>query len=288
MEQISMLKGSRLGGVLRYFTQKVLSVCGVLAACGVIASLISYALIVWYMPNLADGVDSMSLSFLYNANSVALIILCAYAAHGETRYLAITPAPRYSIYIGVLWKIVLFSVLSSAVAALHSVLDVLAAQALNNAGLARINISVYDVDMYRMISTGDGFVEVNTMEAIARLAAEKAVHSAISMIEWGGVWYLYLCLLRRWKMATLAVTIGAPILLVTLLVVPFVTGWVERIAALSEAEIMQTMPLLYDLIELVYQILQWMVEKWPWVRAGIGLGCYALAYPVMRTTPQPN
>lgn len=289
MEQISMLKGMRLGGVTRYFAKKALDVCGVLAACALVTSLISAGFIVWGTMQSGEAVGNLGLSFLYSANSVVLIILCAYAAYGETRYLAILPTPRYSIYLGVIEKIVLFSVAASATAALHTLFDVLIAQALNSVGLARIPIIIYSVDLSSVFSVGETSVRTaETFGQIAQLALHKSADAAIRMIELGGVWYLYLCLLRRWKGATLAVTIGAPILLVMLLITPALTGWIDRFAAMSEAEIMQAMPLIYDIVKFAEKVIDWMAEKWPWVRAIAGIVCYAIAYPVMRGTPQPN
>lgn len=272
MEQISMLKGMRLGGVARYFAKRALEVCGVLAACALVTSLISAGFIVWGTLQSGEVVGSLGLSFLYNANGVVLIILCAYAAYGETRYLAIVPTPRYSIYLGVIEKIVLFSVLASAAAALHTLFDVLIAQALNSVGLARIPIVIYNVDLSSVFSMGETSVRTaETLGEIAQFALRRSADAAIRMIELGGVWYLYLCLLRRWKGATLVVTIGAPILLVMLLVTPALTGWFDRIATMSEAEVMQAMPLIYDIIQFARKVVDWMAEKWPWVRAIVGI-----------------
>lgn len=286
---ISTLKASRLGGVLRYFSQKTLLTCATLAACALIATLISYGYILFAVSRGSTVFASPGMSFLFSCNGIVLIILCAYAVFSETRYLAIAPTPRYVIYIGILWKIVLFAVISSAVAALHTMLDVLIAQGMNNAGIANIAINVYDFELYDEITSGGSIVHAaTTFGEVAQMAVRKALRSALSMIEWSGVWYLYICLLRRWKAATLLVTIGTPILMVMLLVMPMLTGWMDRIASMSEAEIMQAMPLLYDLARTAEKVITFLVEKWPAVRAAIGVGCYALAYPVMRSTPQPN
>ena len=286
---ISTLKASRLGGVIRYFTQKTLVMCGMLALGALIATLLSYAVIL-FSASQGDAVfASPGMSFLFSCNGVVLIVLCAYAVFSETRYLAIAPTPRYVIYIGILWKIVLFAVVSSAVAALHTMLDVFIAQGINNAGIANIAINVYDFDLYDEIASGGSIVHAATsFGEAAKMATGKALRSVLSMIEWSGVWYLYICLLRRWKAATLLVTIGTPILMVMLLVMPVLTGWMDRIASMSEAEIMQAMPLLYDLANTAKKVITFLVEKWPAVRAVIGVSCYALAYPVMRSTPQPN
>lgn len=286
---ISTLKASRMGGVIRYFSQKTLITCATLAICALIATLISYGCILFSVSRGGTAFAGPGMSFLFSCNGIVLIILCVYAVFSETRYLAIAPTPRYVIYIGILWKIVLFAVLSSAVAALHTMLDVLIAQAMNNAGIARIAINVYDFELYDEIASGGSIVHAaTTFGEVAQMATRKALRSALSMIEWSGVWYLYICLLRRWKAATLLVTIGTPILLVMLLVMPMLTGWMDRIASMTEAEIMQAMPLLYDLARTAEKIFKFLVEKWPAVRAALGVGCYALAYPVMRSTPQPN
>lgn len=286
---ISTLKASRLGGVIRYFSQKTLITCATLAICALIATLISYAFILFSVSRGSAVFASPGMSFLFSCNGVVMIVLCVYAAFSETRYLAIAPTPRYVIYIGILWKIVLFAVISSAAAALHTMLDVLIAQGMNNAGIADIAINVYDFELYDEIASGGSIVHAATsFGEVAQMATRKALRSALSMIEWSGVWYLYICLLRRWKAPTLLVTIGTPILLVMLLVMPMLTGWMDRIASMSEAEIMQAMPLLYDLARTAEKVITFLVEKWPAVRAVIGVGCYALAYPVMRSTPQPN
>lgn len=286
---ISTLKASRLGGVIRYFSQKTLISCATLAICALIATLISYAFVLFSVSRGSAVFASTGMSFLFSCNGVVMIVLCVYAAFSETRYLAIAPTPRYVIYIGILWKIVLFAVISSAVAALHTMLDVLIAQGMNNAGIADIAINVYDFELYDEIASGGSIVHAATsFGEVAQMATRKALRSALSMIEWSGVWYLYICLLRRWKVPTLLVTIGTPILLVMLLVMPMLTGWMDRIASMSEAEIMQAMPLLYDLARTAEKVITFLVEKWPAVRAVIGVGCYALAYPVMRSTPQPN
>ena len=105
---ISTLKASRLGGVIRYFSQKTLISCATLAICALIATLISYAFILFSVSRGGAVFTSPSMSFLFSCNGIVLIVLCVYAAFSETRYLAIAPTPRYVIYIGILWKIVLF------------------------------------------------------------------------------------------------------------------------------------------------------------------------------------
>ena len=284
MEQASMLKASRLDGTLRYFTRKVLECEAALVMMALAASLLGYGIQVFTH---SQG-SINSLSFLFNSNGAVLIVLCVYAVYSETRYLAITPEPRFIIYLGVLWKILFFAAVSSVVAALHSVLDVVVAQAVTRLGLAQIAVEVYDFDLYRLISGAGEMNVARTLGEVARLAAVKVPRSILQLVELGGFWYLYLCLLRRWKIGTLAVTIGTPIVLMTLMIVPMFTGWMDVIASMSEEEIMRSMPALYNLYNSLVQALRWLAEEWPAVRAVLALGCYLLAYPVMRGTPQPN
>lgn len=285
MQQVSMLKASRLPGALRYFTRKVVNVVGVLVIVALCVTILNFAICIF------AGVEGAvnTLSMLFNANGIMVIMLCAQAAYGESRYLAITPMPRFSIFLGVLWKMVCFALLSSLVACLYSGFEALLAQAITATGIANIRVAVREMDLISemMSSTAVGAVATDAgsvlMIALGRLPA-----TVIRLVEYSGVWYLYLCLLRRWKMQTLLVTIGAPILLATMVLVPVINGWADAILSMSQNEMMQALPVLYDILNTLADIARWMIEEMALVEAITGALCWLIAYPVMRGTPQPS
>lgn len=284
MEQASMLKASRLQGAMRYFTRKSLVACLEITAVVLAMSLVSIAINIF--AHVGGNVNS--LSSLFSANGLVAIVLCAYAAFSESRYLALTPMPRFSIYLGIICKMAVFAVASSLCAALHSIIEAALSQAVTNAGLAQITLEVFEFDIYGVLTDAGDMRVAKTVGEVASMALGAVPDAAISLLTMSGGWYLYMCLLRRWKAATLAVTIGGPILLFTMILVPAMTGWLDTLVAMSEAEMMQTMPALYKMIQSLIDILRWIRDEWPFIRAISGLVCWLLAYPVMRGTPQPN
>lgn len=285
MQKASTLKLSRLQGVLRYFTGKSVVVALTVFVVMCVGTLIGMAMAAFAgIENPLNGVSGM-----YSANSIVLIVLCATAAKSETRFLAIAPTPRWSIYLGILWKITCYALVGTLLAALHTFFEVFAAQTATAMGLVNMPVEVYDWnDLWGSITRMQGMDIATSMGDVAKMILPAIPGQVVNMVIGMGAWYLYMCLFTRWKMPTLAVTIGVPVLLVTMVIVPFAMGWMDKIMSMSQNDLQQMMPVVFELLRLVENVGKWMYERWPIVRTTLGVVCWLLAYPVMRGTPQPT
>lgn len=288
MQQVSMVKASRLRGVIWYNTLRVIkTVLFVSLLCVLLSVVPAMITVVW-----GGTVKLNSLSLLYSINGTIAILLCARSAYSETRFFTSMPTPRWSIYLGVVYKMLLFAVIGTIAAALLSVFDALFIELLNLFSQGKHQIGIWDLGELISISISmnseSSYDMVTTVGGVAGMVLGSLLPTMLSVFTASGFVYLYVCLLRRWKAATITATIGIPVLLITLLLIPSITGFYEQASSMTRTDILQSMPLLYSLFRAIEKIVVFIIDEWPIIRTLSGLGCWLLAYPIMSRTSQPS
>lgn len=271
----SALKMSRFEGTLRYLWKKgwqlMLSVAGVV----LLMEIAVYVLSVF-----VDGdIDLGGVSAMFSCSSVVMLMLMYRAANIDARFLITRATPRLSVYGGVIAEILLISALGVVLGALMTMLDAALVSLMANIAPQR-----YSINMWSMYST----MRATTFGGATAMAWQNAWNAWTSTIQWCCFYYFYFCLLRRWKIQTLAVTIGVPVALFALMIVPAVTGFFDQLERLNEQEMWQLMPQFMELMRFMERAMQFVSEQWPVIRAVGAVACLALSYPVMAGTPQPK
>lgn len=271
----SALKRSRFEGTLRYLWKKGWQLMLITASVVLLMEVAVYVLAVF-----VDGsVNLSSVSTMFSATGVIMFILMHRAANTDARFLLTRATPRLSVYGGVIAEILVLSALGVIVSALLTMLD---------AGvvtfMAQGNPERYGISMWTMYTT----TRATTFGAVTQMAWENAWYTYTSMIQWCCFYYLYFCLLRRWKVQTIAVTIGVPVACLLIVVVPAVNGFFEQLDNLSEQEMWQLMPQFMSILRFMEDAVTFIVNRWPTIRAISAVCCLAISYPVMAGTPQPK
>lgn len=271
---VSAMRQSRFEGTARYLWAKGWK----LLLPGAVAIFVM-ELLIYLMPALGLGTAEQGVSTVFWYVSVCALILMYRAANVDARFLITRLTPRPSVYAGVVLEILTFTALGVLLAAAVTLAETGLVAALSGLAPGRYSVSMWDLlGQARATATGE----------VAGFLVPYTGRFFLSTVEYCCFYYLYFCLLRRWKVQTLAVTIGVPVLMVVLVVVPAVNGFFDQIASMSEQELWQSMPVLMNLLRFMEEAVRFMIERWPVIRAVAAVACLALSYPVMAGTPQPK
>ncbi|WP_102413080.1 hypothetical protein [Beduinella massiliensis] len=271
----SALKRSRFEGTLRYLWKKGWQLILVTAGVVLLMEIAVYVLAVFVEGN----VNLTSVSTMFSATGVIMFILMHRAANTDARFLITRATPRLSVYGGVIAEILVISALGVIVSALLTMLDAAVVTLMAQGNPAR-----YGISMWTMYTTA----RATTLGSVTQMVWQNAWYTYTSMIQWCCFYYLYFCLLRRWKVQTIAVTIGVPVACFLLMIVPAVNGFFDQISRLGEQEMWELMPQFMSIVRFMEDAATFIMKRWPTIRAISAVCCLALSYPVMAGTPQPK
>ncbi len=103
-------------------------------------------------------------------------------------------------------------------------------------------------------------------------------------LEWTSIFYLYGCMLRRFRVLTISLSIGIPAVFILLMLIPAVR---EAIAVVNGQNQGQIMVLGLRWIQILQDILRFVAEHWDSVQLTAGIVSLPLSYLIMRGTKQP-
>ncbi len=103
-------------------------------------------------------------------------------------------------------------------------------------------------------------------------------------LEWTSIFYLYGCMLRRFKVLTISVSIGVPLLFVILMLIPTVR---EALAVVQGDNQGQLILLGLQWLQWLQDLIRFIEEHWETLQLLTAVVCLPLSYIVMRGTKQP-
>ena len=103
-------------------------------------------------------------------------------------------------------------------------------------------------------------------------------------LEWAAIFYLYGCLLRRFRVLTISVSIGVPLLFVILMLIPAVREGLSVIQGNNQGQILV---LGLKWLQILNDFLRFLEENWDAVQLTAALVSLPVSYLVMRGTKQP-
>ena len=103
-------------------------------------------------------------------------------------------------------------------------------------------------------------------------------------LEWTSIFYLYACVLRRFRVLTISLSIGGPLLLVILMLIPAVREAVRVVGGNDQG---QMVLLGLQWLQFLQDILRFVEKNWETIQLSAGLASLPLSYLVMRGTKQP-
>ena len=103
-------------------------------------------------------------------------------------------------------------------------------------------------------------------------------------LEWSAIFYLYGCLLRRFRAVTISFSIGVPLLFVILMLIPAVR---EGLAVLHGDSEGQMILLGLKWLQFLQNLLRFIEEHWETIQLTAAIVSLPLSYLVMRGTKQP-
>lgn len=103
-------------------------------------------------------------------------------------------------------------------------------------------------------------------------------------LEWTSIFYLYACMLRRFKALTISFSIAIPLMFVILMLIPAVR---EGLSVLNGDDQGQIVLLGLKWLQVLQDILRFIEEHWNAIQLTAGIVSLPLSYVVMRGTKQP-
>ena len=103
-------------------------------------------------------------------------------------------------------------------------------------------------------------------------------------LEWTAIFYLYGCLLRRFRAVTISVSIAVPLLFVILMLLPAVREGLSVLRGDNQGDIVI---LGLKWIQILQDILRFIENNWDTLQLTAGIASLPLSYLVMRGTKQP-
>lgn len=270
-EDMGWAKRSRLLGALRYHRAWL----GRLTGWVLMALLLGNVLMLGLG---TAGVGEVSISDISASlgTAMAFALCCALIAAGSrTRFLIRFGTPRLSVWLS--------NVVALLVGMALFLLGTLALNALAGAGVWALGKALPQryalVSYHEAAPTGDALLGWLLARGLAALPRQL-----LWLCEWTAIFYLLGCCLRRNKVVTLAVIIGVPLALATLLLVPAVN---ETIAALETASEGQIMMMGLKWVQWLSKAARFIAGQWQWIQLGAAVVSLPLSYLCMRGTSQP-
>lgn len=204
--------------------------------------------------------------------SLLAVLVCSFpAAKQDTTFLLRFGTPRTSVWLSNVFSLFLTGlgclVLSALTNALSGVLGLVLAGSFP--GIVVENPAA--VGEYLLSGVG-GMAQDLSMQLLW-------------IAEYTAVFYLIACCLRRWKLPTILVLVGVPVLLFTVLLMPVVN---EVGTALESGGQNQIVALLLKLITWLEKAAAFVAKHWQTIQGATAAVALVLSYLVMRGTKQPE
>jgi hypothetical protein len=103
-------------------------------------------------------------------------------------------------------------------------------------------------------------------------------------LEWSSIFYLYACLLRRFRVLTISLSIGIPLLFVILMFIPAVREGLATLRGNNQGDILM---LGLRWVQIVQDVILFVEKHWETLQLIAGVVSLPLSYAVMRGTKQP-
>ena len=113
---------------------------------------------------------------------------------------------------------------------------------------------------------------------------QKLPAALLYTLEWTAIFYLYGCMLRRFKALTISLSIAIPLLFIILMLIPTVR---QGLAVVNGDDQGQMVLLGLQWLQALYDILRFIEEHWYTIQFVAGIVSLPLSYLVMRSTKQP-
>ena len=106
----------------------------------------------------------------------------------------------------------------------------------------------------------------------------------LNTLEWTAMFYLYACLLRRFRAVTISLSIAVPLMFIILMLIPAVR---EALSVVRGDNQGQMVLLGLRWLQFLQNVLRFIEEHWDTVQLTAGIVSLPLSYWVMRGTKQP-
>lgn len=253
---------SRLGGVLRYQYKTV----GRLAAWAllIVLGVQVLSLLIPVFSGNAYQFDGIRANF--ELVFFASLVACIVAAGRSTSFLLRFGTSRTSVWLGGLLGL------------LGGMIALLIATFLLNLLIGALQFPLSRLSPARYAMTGDRFgLELSN-------GLKDLPGYLLYTLEWTAIFYLYACVLRRFRVLTISLSIGGPLLLVILMLIPAVREAVRVVGGNDQA---QMVLLGLQWLQFLQDILRFIEKNWETLQLAAGIVSLPLSYVIMRGTKQP-
>jgi len=103
-------------------------------------------------------------------------------------------------------------------------------------------------------------------------------------LEWTAIFYLYGCVLRRFRALTISFSIGIPLLFVILMLIPAVREALRVVGGNNQS---QMVLLGLQWLQFLQEIVRFVEKNWNAIQLTAGIVSLPLSYVMMRGTKQP-
>ena len=211
--------------------------------------------------------------------SITSLALMQKMSDQYAQFLITRATPRKTVFMGVVCIIIGFSLLYSVLNEVFTLLSVGIVQLASEANILRANIDIWSVEARGSLTS---------FQQIAAYSPQHIVHQFLSTSQWACMFYLFMCLYRRWRKGTIITIIALCSFGILLSALPFIEAGRELVANMSQENMMRVMPITMKLLSKLQRCVIFIIEEWPWVRLGLATVCLVISYPIMARTPQPK
>lgn len=264
----SWFKLSRFGGAMRYHwirnKRVVLLLALMMLAVGLLE--LAFGALGW-----ADSrVLPLAADFAF---ALAVIFFCAFpTAKHETTFLLRFGTPRTSVWLSNVLSLVLTGI------------GYLIVSVIVNAVIGCVGLLLSGSFAGVVAPEGLGNIGDYLLKGIVEVGREMPMQ-LLWLLEYTAIFYLLACCMRRWKAATIAVMVGVPVILFSLLLVPALN---DVSAALESGAESQLMVMVVKLLAWLEKAAEFIATNWQWIQGGTAFVCLVLSFFVMRGTRQPE
>lgn len=264
----SFFRKSRLPGILRYMSLRGVKTClflfFILFAIGLISAVLPFvsssANLRLYQIGLNEGM-----------NMFVLMICMIGVAKTDTRYLVIQGTTRWAVWLGCLWKLVLMSLVLTLGGGLLNALW----------GYTVLQLGSVFPDKFLYAGGQDAFL-LELEWTLTRILPALA-----NCLQYGMIYYLFGCFYRRWKVFTLCIVIGLPLLLFIFSFMPLSQYLFETVEQMQDGNTANVIVAIPQWMAIIAKITRFVVDEWPTVLLCGALTALPASYLVMAGTKQP-
>ena len=256
------LKEARFAGVLRYHFKNI----GRLLTWGLLI-ILAVQLLSLLMPLfihdafLFDGIRGNFAIVFFGAFIAGIV-----TAGRGSRFLLRFGTARTSVWIG------------NVLGLLAGMVGLLAATFLINMLVAALLFPLSNIQP-RLYAMSGGLYQTSLSQGLKDLPQQL-----VYTLEWTSIFYLYGCMLRRFKALTISFSIGIPLLFIVLMLIPTVRDGLQVLRGDDQGQILI---LGMNWLKILRDFLRFLDQNWETIQLVTGIVSLPLSYLVMRGTKQP-